>query len=82
MQETYRVINLQTAMIDSESRMIEGKSPEHAAEQVLGFPLARSGSKENLVARAYWQNTPVDTMNMVRLYRRTFGCSVSVSPPE
>lgn len=70
MQKTYRVIDLQTKFVDSESHMVEGNSPERAAEQVLGFPLARSGGKEHLVARVYWQNGPTEAMNMVRLYRR------------
>jgi hypothetical protein len=65
----FRIIDLRSDQIDPVIRFVEASSPEAAAHQVLGQEVVRSGSKKDLIARAYWQQTGHVT-NMVRLYRR------------
>lgn len=73
---SFRVVNLTTGMIEAE-KVIEGAaSPEAAAHQVLGFEVARSGARDDLVARVYWQSLG-QPVNMVRLYRKG-----AVTPPK
>lgn len=65
----YRVIDLRDSTIDSQEQVIPAKSPEAAATDLLGIEVVRSGPRQNLVARAYWQY-PDQPLSMVRLYRR------------
>lgn len=65
----YRVIDLTNTAIDDKEHVIPARSPEAAAKDLLGIEVVRSGSRQNLVARAYWQN-PNQPVSMVRLYRR------------
>jgi hypothetical protein len=62
----YRVIDLQTEIIDPEPKTVAAVSPEKAAEMVLGLQLVRSGAKKDLRARVYFQNAG-QPMTMVRL---------------
>lgn len=64
----FRVIDLQTEIIDPEPRIIQAGTPEKAAELVLGVQLFRSGAKKDLRARVYWKQADGIT-NMVRLYK-------------
>lgn len=61
----YRIIDV---TIDRPEVFVEAKSPEAAALTALGIELVRSGSRQALRARVYWQNNAGDPMNMVRLY--------------
>ena len=65
----YRVIDLQTETIDPEPQTVSASSPEKAAELALGLELVRSGSKQDLRARVYFQN-PDQPVSMVRLYTK------------
>ena len=65
----FRVIDLRTDLIESEQK-IQASSPEEAARMVLGIDVYRSGAKQHLVARVYWQGLS-GPPNMVRLYSRT-----------
>lgn len=65
----YRVIDLRDQSIDSQEHFVPAKSPEAAARGLLGIDVVRSGPRQNLVARAYWQY-PDQPVSMVRLYRR------------
>ena len=65
----YRVIDLQTEVIDPSPKTVQAKSPEHAAELVLGLELVRSGAKQDLRARVYCQH-PGQPVSMVRLYTK------------
>ncbi|WP_108459205.1 hypothetical protein [Devosia naphthalenivorans] len=67
---TYRVIDVRETLIDPLDILIEGvRSPEEAARQALGIDVVRSGAKQNLVARVYWQSVG-QPVNMVRLYKK------------
>lgn len=72
MTKRFRVVDLRSSDLDIE---IEGaKSPEDAARQALGIEVVRSGSKNDLVAKVYWQ--PVgQPLTMVRLYSKIEGQS-------
>ena len=65
----YRVIDLQTEVIDPEPKTVSSSSPEKAAELVLGLDLVRSGAKRDLRARVYYQH-PGQPVTMVRLYSK------------
>jgi hypothetical protein len=66
---SFRVVDLRTDNPDAVDIIIEGvRSPEEAAQQVLGLRVVRSGSKKDLVARVYWQQVG-QPLTMVRLYR-------------
>lgn len=65
----FRVVDLRNAATAEYPNLVPAASPEQAARSVLGFDVVRSGPKQNLVARAYWQY-PDQPINMVRLYRR------------
>lgn len=70
MAVTYRVIDVRGDVIDPKEATIAGaRSPEDAARTALGLEVVRSGQRQDLVARVYWQS-PGQPMNMVRLYRR------------
>lgn len=68
MQE-YRVIDLQTEVIDPLSKTVSANTPEEAASLALGLQLVRGGAKADLRARVYWQLTG-QPMSMVRLYTK------------
>lgn len=65
--QDYRVIDLQSEIIDPVPRIVQATSPEAAAELALGVRLVRSGARRELRARVYWQQSGGVT-NMVRLY--------------
>lgn len=65
----YRVVDLRNPAIDKQEHLIPAKTPEAAARDLLGIEVVRSGPRQNLVARAYWQY-PDQPLSMVRLYRR------------
>lgn len=65
----FRVIDLQGGTIDPEPKIVAAQSPERAAEQALGVSLVRSGARQDLRARVYYQH-PDQPMNMVRLYTK------------
>lgn len=68
----FRVIDLQTEIICPDLKIVVARSPEHAALVALGLQLVRSGSKNNLRARVYYQH-PGHPVNMVRLYSKVAG---------
>lgn len=68
----YRVIDLQTEVVDPEPKTVTAASPEAAAEMVLGLLLVRSGAKKDLRARVYFQNSG-QPVSMVRLYLKAPG---------
>ena len=65
---SFRIIDLRTGTIEPEQHA-DAKSPEQAAEQVLGLKLFRAGHPRNLVCRVYWQDA--NNTNMVRLYSKS-----------
>ncbi len=65
----FRVIDLRSDIIEMEQKVI-GSSPEDAARKALGIDVFRSGHKQHLVARVYWQGLS-GPPNMVRLYSST-----------
>lgn len=65
----FRIIDLSTGRIDHAPPMLTAVSPEAAAQQHFGFEVARSGHRNDLVARVYWES-PGHPVNMIRLYRR------------
>jgi len=69
MTSYFRVVDLQTEIIDTEPRIVKAASAEKAAELALGAQLVRSGVRKNLRARVYFQ-TPGQPVTMVRLYAR------------
>jgi len=69
MATNYRVIDARGTVIQAE-QTVTASSPEDAARQVFGSELARSGKRDNLVARVYWQ-LPDAPKNMVRLYTKS-----------
>lgn len=71
MTQTYRVIDLRNSLENAAEITIEGaRSPEDAVRQALGIHVARSGRRQDLVARVYWQPAG-QPVNMVRLYTRS-----------
>jgi hypothetical protein len=66
---TFRIVDLRANLIDPEPIFQIARSPETAVTEALGLDVVRSGSKKDLVARAYW-STDGQATNMVRLYRR------------
>lgn len=70
MTYSFRVIDLRSAIIDAEVRIVETTSPEQAVLDALEVDAVRSGSKKDLIARVYWQKSPSEPTNMVRMYRR------------
>ena len=68
---SYRVVDLRNGTVDPSEIIIEGaRSPEDAVRQALDLQVVRSGRREDLVARVYWQPLG-QPMNMVRLYSRS-----------
>ncbi len=65
----FKVIDLQPDRIDLEPKTVEATTAEDAAHIALGVDLVRSGPKQNLRARVYFQH-PGQPMTMVRLYSR------------
>ena len=67
---TYRVVDVRSTIVDPVEILVEGgSSPEGAVKQALGVEVVRSGAKENLVARVYWQSLG-QPVSMVRLYQK------------
>jgi len=66
----YRVIDLQTEIIDPNPRIVEASSPERAVELVLGLQLVSTGLRRNLRARVYCHRLG-HPISMVRLYTAT-----------
>ena len=70
MTNEFRVIDLRSDVIEPEPLIVQGaRSPELAAQSVLGEELVRSGAKKDLVARVYW-TSPGQPTSMVRLYSK------------
>ncbi len=65
----FRVIDVRSNVIEAEQKVV-GSSPEDAARQALGIDVFRSGPRQHLVARVYWQGFS-GPPNMVRLYSST-----------
>nr|WP_314257312.1 hypothetical protein [uncultured Devosia sp.] len=70
MSKTFRIIDLRSTVIDAVERTVEANSPEAAVDHAMGLDTVRSGARKDLVARVYWQLSPSEPTNMVRLYRR------------
>jgi hypothetical protein len=66
---SYRVIDLASPAPEPPEHLVSANSPEDAAEKVLGIRLFRSGSKQDLRARVYFQR-PGMPISMVRLYSK------------
>lgn len=65
----FEVVDLRSE-VSMASAMVEGAvSPEDAARKILGMDVFRSGRRQDLVARVYWQGTG-GPKNMVRLYAK------------
>lgn len=66
---SFQVIDLRSELVGA-SESIEGvSSPEEAAKRILGIEVFRSGRRQDLVARVYWQRTG-EAKCMVRLYSK------------
>ena len=65
----YKIVDLRAETIEAEPRIVDAKSPEKAAEFLLGLQLVRGGQPHDLRARVYSQ-TPGNPLTMVRLYER------------
>jgi hypothetical protein len=72
MATDYRVVDLRQDPAATDGVAIGASSPEAAALRVLGIELVRSGARNELAAKVYWQidDHPV---NMVRLYHKIVG---------
>ncbi len=66
----FEVIDLRSETIETSELVENVSSPEEAARKVLGIDVFRSGRRQNLVARVYWQRAG-EPKNMVRLYAKT-----------
>ncbi|MET3925070.1 hypothetical protein [Devosia sp. 2618] len=66
----YRVIDMRAGEGQPVEITIENvRSPEEAVRKALGLDVVRSGNRNDLVARVYWQAAD-QPVTMVRLYRR------------
>jgi hypothetical protein len=65
----YRVIDLSSPTIDPGERIVRSTSPERAVMDALGVQVVRSGSKQDIRARVYFQH-PGQPVSMVRLYSK------------
>ena len=66
----FEVIDLRSETIETSELVENVSSPEEAARKFLGIDVFRSGRRQNLVARVYWQRAG-EPKNMVRLYAKT-----------
>ena len=67
----FRVVDLRPCS-DKVEQEVTARSPEEAAEQVIGEKTVRGQRGMNdLLCRVYWREAR-DTTNMVRLYRPAF----------
>ena len=69
MTYSFRVIDLRSAIIDAEVRIVETTSPETGGAGCSRVDPVRNGSKKDLIARVYWHKSPSEPTNMVRMYR-------------
>lgn len=66
----YRIVDMRSGSEGIQELIIDkARSPEHAAFQAIGEMLVRSGRRDDLRARVYFQEVGQPT-TMVRLYRR------------
>ena len=65
----FRVIDLQSELVEPAAHFVKASTPEAAARKALGADLVRSGRPKNVRARVYFQQ-PDQPMTMVRLYER------------
>lgn len=65
----FEVVDLRSKTISAATSVENATSPEDAARQALGIDVFRSGKRQDLVARVYWQRMG-QPKNMVRLYAK------------
>lgn len=66
----FRVVDLVTEAGASREMVVQSaRSPEDAARLAIGEILVRSGRRQDLRAKVYFQH-PEQPLSMVRLYRR------------
>ena len=70
MTKSFRVVDLRGPLTGADMKMIDARNPETAVFEALGVDAVRSGAKKDLVARVYWQTSPNEPTNMVRMYAR------------
>ena len=67
---SYRVVDCRNNIVDPEELIIDSAaSPEDAALKAIGEVLVRSGRRDDLRVRVYFQR-PGQVMSMVRLYAK------------
>lgn len=67
---SFRVVDCRSDIIDPQEKIIDGaSSPEDAALKAIGEVLVRSGRRQDLRVRVYFQH-PGQVMSMVRLYSK------------
>lgn len=67
---SYRVVDCRSDVIDPKEVIIDNAgSPEDAALKAVGEVLVRSGRRQDLRVRVYFQH-PGQVMSMVRLYSK------------
>ena len=71
----YRVIDLSSTAVNPAERVVQSTSPERAVMETLGVEVVRSGSKQDLRARVYFQH-PGQPVSMVRLYAKGAKASI------
>jgi hypothetical protein len=67
----FEVVDLRDTLIVPTTVVEEATSPEDAARIALGIDVTRSGAREDLVARVYWQARLSGPRNMVRLFAKS-----------
>jgi len=65
----FEVVDVRTDIIEASATIEGASSPEDAARKALGIEVFRSGRRQDLVARVYWQRMG-EPKNMVRLYSK------------
>ena len=67
---SYRVVDCRTNVVEPQEVIVaSAASPEDAALKAFGEVLARSGRRDDLRVRVYFQH-PGQVMSMVRLYAK------------
>ncbi len=63
----FEIVDLRTSA-HGEKKVLAGHTPAVVATAVLGEPVIRSGTPQNLIAKVYFRSTDGER-NMVRFYR-------------